>query len=244
MPPLTRNGYSRLPSVEADMRAVWELSGPALAAAFRQGEEGAPEYLSAEALVFFIRRELSKGDRHTAEALFGNLVDRCMRAFRSLIRGVDDDVREDIQSDVLADLARLLLADDDVGDFLQCRFWLYLRRRTVTARAACLRSKRSLLLADDLGGGDDAGSAGGRTLEETALSPEDRMILLDALSRLPPDLRELMVLRHYEGWRIGDEPVERADPADPSLAKRYGITARGIRKRLARAHAILNDGEN
>jgi RNA polymerase sigma factor (sigma-70 family) len=219
--------------------SVLPFTGTKLTAAFAQGEEGRPGHLAAEALVFFIRRELTKGGGHIAEALFGLLVERCLRAFRSMVRGVDEDGRDDIQAEVLADLTRLLLSGDDSGDFLQCRFWLYLRRRTVTARANWLRSKHSLLLSDDLIDEAGTGPAAENLVEDGDLSPEDRAILSNALARLPPDLRELVVLRHYEGWRVGDEPAERRQASDPSLAERYGITPRGVRKRLARAEALL-----
>lgn len=234
IPALTRNGYTRTERAEADIRKAWSLRGCDLAAAFVTDEKDTT-HLSVEALVFFIRRELTAGDQRSAEALFSLLVARAEKALRSMIRGVDDDARYDIQADVLADLTRLILADDDSGDFLQSRFWLYLRRRATTARATWLRSRWSF---------DDHRAADENADEEAAIasqeiSPEDRAVMVDALNRLPPELRELVVLKHYEGWRVGDETREQDQPAEPTLAERYGITPRGVRKRLAKAEAML-----
>lgn len=240
-PPLTRNGYTRTARAERDIVDLRTLHAGELANAFRLPDDPAGGGRSTEALVHFVRREALGGDRRTAEALFALLVERVGRQLRGAIRGVDEDGRADIQGEVLADMARLILAEDDSGDFLQSRFWLYLRRRTATARADWLRARARLLLADDLPR-DESGAeplvADG--IASGDLSPEDSAILADALGRLPPELRELVVLRHYEGWRLGDEASERRADGDPTLAERYGITPRAVRKRLARAEAILN----
>lgn len=235
IPALTRNGYTRTERTEADIRRAWSFEGHDLAAAFELADEQDPAYLCAEALVFFIRRQIQAKDQTSAEALFSTLVVRSEQALRSMVRGVDEDARYDIQADVLADLTRLILADDDSGDFLQSRFWLYLRRRATTARANWFRSRWSF---------DDRRTESERTSDEENvasddISPEDRAVMLDALNRLPPELRELVVLRHYEGWRVGDETCEPSQAGEPTLAERYGITPRGVRKRLAKAKALL-----
>jgi hypothetical protein len=156
---------------------------------------------------------------------------------------LDEDARYEIQAEVLADMARLLLAKDDAGDFLEVRFWLYLRRKAITSRAALLRARRRLPLVDDLVGGDEEQASAILSVPSGDLSPEDRVLLKDGLARLPPELRELMILRYLEGWRVGDELPGRRDPNDPTLSERYAITPRAVRKRLARAEAFLTDSK-
>lgn len=231
---LTRNGYTRTPRAEADIRAAISLTDRQLAEVFAPTEDEST-HLCAEALVFFIREQLRKGERRRAERLFALLVARCQRALRTMIRGVSDDGRYDIQADVLTDLARLLLAADDSADFLEARFWLYLRRRAATARSAWLRSSRTYVLDDS----DDGRSGVEDKAISPDLSPEDLSVLRDALERLPPDLRELVILKHYEGWRVGDEGHARSNPAEPTLSEKYGITPRAVRKRLAKAKTLL-----
>lgn len=239
IPPLTRNGYTRTERVERHIRTLMELDGRELVAAFRSSDDEGG--YATEALVFFIRAAIGERERRTAEALFGVLVDRCQRRLRGAIRGVDEDVRAEIQAEVLADLTRLLLSGDDSADFLQSRFWLYLRRRTVTARSEWLRRRARMPLADDLAARRGEDEPPEPTIAGHDLSPEEMSILRDALGRLPPELRELVVLRHYAGWRVGDEGEVRGDAREPTLAERYGITPRAVRKRLARATALLNE---
>jgi DNA-directed RNA polymerase specialized sigma24 family protein len=241
VPPLTRNGYTRTDRAEHDIQELWHVSGEAVVAAFDGPGDEVAGGRSTEALVFFVRRAALTGERRIAEALFGHLVERVNVRLRGAIRGIDQDGRADIQAEILADITRLILSADDSGDFLQSRFWLYLRRRTITARAAWLKAKSEMLLEGDSRVVDDEGDfQEQRGLASNDLSPEDAAILADALERLPPELRELVVLRHYEGWRVGDEAPEQRSNSDPTLAERYGITPRAVRKRLVRAAAILN----
>lgn len=235
IPPLTRNGYTRPPRAEADILRALALRDRDLVAAFEDVNEQSAGHLSAEALVFFIRREFDGGAHRTAEALFSLLVDRAQRALRVTLRGVDEDARYDVQAEVLADMTRLILAQDDSGDFLQSRFWLYLRRKAATASAAWLRSRKAYVHEGDV----EAADRPEEQPDTGQLSPEEQAIIRDALGRLPPDLRELVVLRHYAGWRVGDETRNDDKEAAPTLAERYGITPRAVRKRLAKAEALL-----
>lgn len=237
IPSLTRNGYKRTPRANVDIAALLGLGREELVEQFRDADETHAGHRCVEALIFFIRKAVADGDRRLVEALFDYLIKRCQGYFRSALRGLDEEARADLQSEILADLTRLLLASDDSGDFLQSRFWLCLRRRTVTARAQWIKRERRMAPTESEGD-DDLPAI------ETAdidLSPEDRAILADALGRLPPELRELVILHHFEGWRIGDEPADRRDPEDPTLSELTGITPRGVRKRLARAKAMLAD---
>lgn len=235
IPALTRNGYTRPARAEADIRRASALRDRELVAAFSISDEQHPDHLTAESLVFFIRRELSAGDPKTAEGLFTHLITRSQQVLRSMLRGVDEEARYDVQAEVLADLTRLILSKNDSGDFLQTRFWLYLRRRASTASAAWLRDRRVYVQEDDA---DSADRPDEQPVTDE-LSPEDKALVRDSLRRLPLDLRELVVLRHYEGWRVGDETQRDEKGTEPTLAERYGITPRAVRKRLAKAEALL-----
>lgn len=242
VPPLTRNGYNRTARTEADIRAIHGHSAANLVQQFRTCGEDDPGGRTTEALVHFIRLHLARSDRRTAEALFNCLIERCQRRLRGAIRGVSEDARADIQATILEDMVRLLLAEDDGADFLECRFWLYLKRRMVSARFAWLRAHFRSPLVEDLG--PDTGGPGLDDRQvSNDLSPEDMAVLADALDRLPVHLRELMVLRHYAGWKVGDETGTAGATGEPTLTDRYGITPRAIRKRLAKAAAILNEDQ-
>ena len=152
VPPLTRNGYTRTSKAEADILALRELPARALVRAFETKDENDPSYRCPEALVFFIRRAVLQGDRAIVDALFSVLLRRCQPFFRTAVRGLDEDARADVQAEVISDMVRLLTAKDDGGDFLQTRFWLYLRRKTVTARSDWMRRRQRMPLVGDLAG--------------------------------------------------------------------------------------------
>jgi hypothetical protein len=234
------NRYQRFPSTEADIRALLNLSAPERIAAFAEPNADYDGYRVSEALVFFIRRALTESDNRTVSALFAHLIKRCQLYFRRSIRGFDEDTRQAIQDDVLQTLITTILKPDDSADYLECRFWHYMKRRVITALAAAVkRRERAESLLDDCREDED-GPSGSTVLSiaDHSLSPEQLVLIEDGLSVLPPELRELYILRFKEEWPVGDERVQ-SNPDDPTLADRYGITPRAIRKRLAKAEAIL-----
>ncbi len=148
-------------------------------------------------------------------------------------------MREDVIASVEEGLTQLLLRDDDSSDFLQLSFWLYLKRRTVVATSSEIRTRRRMVLQCDLM--EDPYDPPSRVEEvvDYSASPETLMLIKDGLATLPPALRELFVLRYMSGWRIGDESRIGPELEDPTLATRYGITPRAVRRRLKKAEEIL-----
>ncbi|MBJ7410400.1 MAG: sigma-70 family RNA polymerase sigma factor [Phenylobacterium sp.] len=200
--------------------------------------EDDPRHLGAEALVFFIRRADQAGHRSLCDALFRILIDRCNVYFRGKIRGLMPDEREDVQQAVLARLVELLFAGDDRGDFAQVRFWSLLDARTTTEiMKVRTRQRRAVSLDDPLPGEGD-GSALGQ-LEAPQLSPEALAELSDVLGKLDPQLRTVFLMRHQLGMAIGKERREDEDPADPSIALHFQVSARTVGKWLAKAEAAL-----
>jgi DNA-directed RNA polymerase specialized sigma24 family protein len=240
-PPLTRNGYTRSERTEREIRALLHPASANLAAAFAELRDGHEGYRTTEALVFFIRRAVRAEDQQMVRRLFTILVERCQLYFRGAIRGFHDaDTRMDIQQDVLAGVTRLLVQKNDKADFLESRFWLHLARRVASASKKVRDQMRTELLAADLVGADGEESL--TVLDRVAdhqLGADDLAILKAGLETLPEDLRELFVLRHYEGWQIDNERGTTREPGHPTLAEYYGVTPRAIHKRLAKAATLL-----
>lgn len=238
-PPLSR--YSRTEKTTADIRHLKFCDPKALADAFAESDENAAGYRSAEALIYFILAAIERGDTRCVETLFKHLRARCLAYMRSWVRGVaNDEDRLEIQSRVFEQMTRRIVQGGPSCDFLQARFWRYLKLRTLSAigEFKTLRSKERLL--DDLTAGDDSDNDSRiDQIRAGALSPEDRLLIADALQALPPDLRETYVLRHYAGWRVGDERKDDADPNDPTLMEYFGLSRRAIDKRLAKAESLL-----
>lgn len=240
IPPLTRNGYTRLPETEADIRASLHLSSAALVAAFSEAQEGYEGYRKTEALIFFIRRAHRMGDKRALEGLFGHLIKRCQAYFRSAIRGFDQDARQDIQNDIIAATARLLIDPSDAADFLESLFWVYLERKTKTARGLANRRRfRAPLIGDMSADEGDEGDLLAAQQHEQFFALQDAEKVRDGLAILPADLRELLVLRFFEGWQIGNERSKGTRPSVPTLADKYQCSTKTIHNRLAKAKDLL-----
>lgn len=240
LPPLTLNGYTRLPKTEADIRDLLALAPANVLAAFGETDETATAYRNSEALVFFLRRAHLRGAASFRDALFGLLTERCQRYFRSAVRGFDPATREDVQQEILTDLARLVLAMDNSGDFLEARFLTYLKRETAQACGKMRkRLGRAPLIADmvDDAEGEDVFVANHR--HEQDLAEADRARVREAVEALPHPLRELVLLRYFAGWQIGDERKVARDDQCVTLAKKYGVTPRTIQNWLGKAYAQM-----
>jgi DNA-directed RNA polymerase specialized sigma24 family protein len=240
LPPLTRNGYTRLPKTEADIRDLLSLASAAVRLAFIEADETVPGYRNSEALVFFVRRAHRRGEDAVRNGLFGLLTERCQRYFRGAVRGFDPETRKDIQQEVLADLARLTLARENSGDFLESRFLTYLKRETARACGRMrLRFHRAPLIGDMVedAKAEDVFLANHR--HEQQLAEVDRARVREAVEALQQPLRELVLLRYFAGWQIGDERNVARDDERVTLAKKYGVTPRTIQNWLGKAYAEM-----
>lgn len=240
LPPLTRNGYTRLPATEADIRALLDQAPEQLAAAFAVAEEGQPGFRSSESLVFFIRRLHRRAETQARDRLFDLLVARCQLFFRGAIRGMSAQDRMDIQQEVLADLAKLLLAKDDSGDFLESRFLTYLKRETARARGIVRkRHHRAPLIGDIAGDGESEDAFIANQRHEQMLIEQDAEHVRRAADGLSANLRELIMLRYFAGWQIGDERSAKQADNQMTLARKYDVTPRTIHNWLAKAYALM-----
>jgi DNA-directed RNA polymerase specialized sigma24 family protein len=249
--PLTRGSCKRLPATERQIADAVALA-PAMLIERAQGrEESSPDFLSAEALVFFIRRAVRTGDIKTRDALFRQLFERCMPYFRGQFRGFARETREDLQGDVMKKVVEDLFAADDHGDFMQVRFWKYLDNKRIDACRTAFRHSDDMESLDT-GFSGESESEGRTRLEKAAddrLSPEQLAILSEGLAKLPARLRHVFLLRHYVGMQVGSD-----DPADDAgdkltIARQFGCSGRTIRNWLKEADKLLagfrekNDGE-
>ncbi len=242
IPPLTRNGYQRRPETEVDIRALLGLRGAALLDGFRESRPEAAGYRKTEALIFFLRRALVEEDDRTVRGLFRILYDRCRQLLRNQIRGFNDDMREEILARFYEKLTELLLRDDDICDFMQHSFGRVLRLRTLSVIEQVVAEQQRLPLIDDLRAESGEQDERSRidTIADGGLSAEQHMLIRDSLARLPEDMRELVILRYLDGWRVGDDRGTAGEAAgEPTLAELYRITPRAVRKRLAKADALL-----
>lgn len=240
--PLTRRGCRRQPATQKQIEAAAGLDTATLIERAQQRETDAADYLSAEALVYFIRRADRRGDRKTRDALIRELLqERCTPFFRGQFRGFSREDRKDLQGEVLCKVVEDLLAKDDSGDFMQDRFWLYLKRRAIDASRKVFRHSEDTESLDTgySGDGESEGHTKLEVLADKKLTPEELAVMSQALGKLPPRLRHVFLLRHYVGMQIGSDNPGTDEGGEMTLARHFSCTGRTIRNWLKEADALL-----
>lgn len=239
--PLTRRRYKRLPATQRQIEAAAGLDARALIERARQRDKDAADYMSAEALVYFIRHSDGNDDKTTRDALFRELLERCIPFFRGKFRGFEKDVQEDLQGEVQRKLVEDLLAPGNTGDFMQVRFWKYLERKTIDACRTAFRHEDDLESLDTgySGDGESEGLSKLETLADKGLTPEQLTELSQGLARLPVRLRHVFLLRHYVGMKIGADDPATDGEGEVTLARHFKCTGRTIHNRLKEANHLL-----
>jgi hypothetical protein len=178
--PLTRRGYKRLPAIERQIAEAGILDATALLARAQQRNEAEPAYLAPETLVHFVRRADRDGHQKLRDDLFRELFERCKPFFRGQFRAFDKSTREDLQQGVLTKVVEAILARDDRADFLEARFWKYLKARAIDASRSVFAHNDRVESLDTRYSGD--GESEGRTKLESqvdeSLSPEKLAMVL------------------------------------------------------------------
>ena len=249
--PLTRLNYKRAPAVERQIADGLNVEPEVLIERVRARNSSGQSCVSAEALVYFIRRAVLNNETTIRDALFRELFERCVSYFRGQFRGFAHEVREDMQGEVMLKITEDIFAQDDRGDYMQVRFWKYLQRRCIDACRAQTRylEKNVSLESGQLRG---EGNAGLRRLEkkfDSQLSPEEFVMISEALEQLPSRLRRVFLLRHYVGLKIGSDRLRGAKGQELSIAAHFGRSGRTIRNWLREANRLLamfqemHDGE-
>lgn len=239
--PLTRCNYKRLSATQKQIESASNLDPPTLIHRTHERDHNHPDHLSAEALVYFIRQADRDGDGKTREVLFRELLERCTPFFRGKFRGFGVERREDLQGEVLKKVVEDILAPDDRGDFMQVRFWKYLENKVIDAiRVATRQSEDAVSLDESNSGKDESeGLTRHETIGDERLSPEAFATIQQGLSKLPPKLRKVFLLRHYVGMKIGGDSADEDDPEEPTIARHFGCTGRTIRNWLKEAGKLL-----
>lgn len=240
--PLTRRGYKRLPETERQIVEAAVLDAKALLARAQHRDEAEPGYLAAETLVHFIRRADRNNDRKLRDDLFRELFERCKPFFRGQFRAFDRTIREDLDQEVLKKVVEAILAPDDRADFLEVRFWSYMKARAIDACRSMFAKTDDMESLDT--GYSGQGESEGRTRLESQvdgrLSPEKLAMLSEGLAKLPPKLRRVFLLRHAVGLAIGSDEPDGDPPGDKlTLAQHFGCTGRTIRSWLKKADDLL-----
>jgi RNA polymerase sigma factor (sigma-70 family) len=244
--PLTRRThdtgalYERSPEVEAQLRHALTLEEAELMEALRHDYKS-DAHIKDEALCYLIRERLRDGLHESANAFAEILLRRHDGTIKRRVARarVEELHREDCGGEItIRLLTELFDTDSDRSDFAQVRFGLYFEKLSY----AVINSFRRLQQREGQGEtivstqDDDAREFDwlDTLADEHALSAENRAIMREALSLLPKDLRQVYVLRYFNGWQ-----VEADSTSKPSISRYLGVTSRTVRNRLREAEAIL-----
>ena len=239
--PLTRRGYERLPGVDRQIADAASLDTFVLVKRAQQRDPSAPEFLSPETLVYFIRRAIRNEDLRIRDELFRELLERCNPHFRGKFRGFGREDREDLQGEVQRMLIEDLFAENARGDFMEVRFWAYLERKCIDAIRKASRHTEDVesLETGRSGTGDSDGRAKLEQAVDRRLSPEELAMISKGLELLPPHLRHVFLLRHYFGMKIGPDNLSESHRSELTIAGEVGRTGRTIRNWLKEADRLL-----
>jgi RNA polymerase sigma factor (sigma-70 family) len=233
--------YERLPEVETQVRRTLALEEEALIEAIQHSYGESPTHLKDEVLCYLIHERLRDGHQESANAVTEVLLRRHARTIRSRIGrgGVERRHREDCAGEIVSQLLiELFDTDSDRSDFAQVRFGLYFKRLSYGVirrfRELQQRERQAESVTSTQGDRTEEIDLLDTLADERALSAEDRALTRDALAHLPDDLREVFLLRYFEGWQ-----TESNSPTEPSISRYLNVTPRTVRNRLRDAEASL-----
>ena len=239
--PLTRGNYKRLPAVEGQIADALTLEPEMLLKRAQQRDETAPDFLSAETLVYFIRQAIQNNDIKVRDTLFRELLERCKPHFSGKFRGFGREDREDLQGEVMKRIVEDLFAPDDRDDFMQVRFWKYLENKCIDACRTAMRHTDAIesLDAGYSGDGEIEGQSRLEKVVASGLLPEELAMISEGLAELPLRLRRIFLLRHYVGMKIGPDKSVEATGDELTIAKQFSCSGRTIRNKLKEADDLL-----
>ena len=144
-----------------------------------------------------------------------------------------------------------LFAADDRADFMQVRFWSYLENKSIDAcRKACRHTDDTESLDTNYSNnGVSEGQTRLKKVVDPRLLPEELAMISEGLAKLPPHLRQVFLLRHYVGMKIGSDNSDEVEGDEPTIAAHFRCSGRTIRNRLKEADRLLasfrekHDGE-
>lgn len=239
--PLTRRSsegelYIRPPEVESQIKSALLLDRTSFLEKACIQDRNLKDFLKEECLVYMIRHYHDLGDREMVSNLFKELMSRCVEFIhkhqKSLGQRAEDAFRE-----VIANLTdKLLDLESDRGDFFQARFWLGLKRLTLTEFNKQIREmkkeEKTFSLSNQKEGPNGPEMA--IEIQDESMSQEEIAMCKEGLAVLKYPYNEVFILRYYSGW-----PIDSNDPDKVTLSSHFKVTPRTIRNWLNKAEETL-----
>lgn len=238
--PLTRTDKNnqplrRPPRVEAEISEAltWDMEKILSRASLPETHE---EGMGSECMVHLIRQDLDTPGNPLVELLLPILLERCSANLRFTVKGFREPTLGNVREEILSRLGMLLIDRTNSADFFEVRFSLAMARLRIDCCHKYKRSEDHLVYGDDdtqemvsEAGDHDAHSL--PTLGKTPLDPEQSYCLKQALSRLEPQERQILLLHRIGGVAIAG--------GTQNLVTMMGLSERTIRNRLRSAEQTL-----
>jgi len=238
--------YTRTKEVERQIRFALILSDEEIIANAKITDSDSNNYLQEESLVFLIKQSYKERNFFLYNELFTILLERIKKFVGFHLRGLETNIKEDAFTVVSERLIKYILLDDGIGDYLQVRFWPWLKLRVIDVyrnfKRSNKRDRRFLEPEAYLERDPDIPTEIEERLPATqpnitgnhSSSVEEEILLKDALNNLDPQLRLLFYLYHHDHWQIDSK-----DEDCQTLCKFFGVTDRTIRNWLKKAEDEL-----
>jgi hypothetical protein len=234
--------YFRRDKVEAEIQALVEISAPELERRAGLWQAKDPEFVSPEALLYFVRNTDPGTHR---EKLTEKLLIRLARRVLSVANSGGDTLsltRMNIREEVRDHFVDLLLSDrkqyDDRLDYYEVNFNSAVAADRLDANARHWKHENRTVELETEDGvvSTTVESAAGEydPFDADELDKKDYRLLLDeAIDSLPEFQRRIVVMWHQ------DIPIESNDPSAESISKVLGKSEKTIRTHRDKAFASL-----
>ncbi len=190
-----------------------------------------PNFVSEEALVYFVRDLHLCGRSAEAGDLIGLLEERCRKRVARTLTGwsqLSATQRDDCYNDLISQMFVALISLEPKDEFWEVRFWHCLDWKLSNIAQKYHTIAQNEFVPDAIVTED------GRSYDYMSnvtaparLTPEQQALVQEALRILSPEQRLVFILFHYEQW------------TQDEIAKHAKVTDRTVRNRLESAEKRL-----
>lgn len=238
--PLTHKGkdqkvYQRRKEVTDQLEGLRESSEESLVARIKIEREDSPGSIKSESLVFLYKI-------HSQSEIGAAIWDTLFLRIRSLIGKLGRNYSipqweyEDYVQEVNFRVIEKISSDSDEGDYAQVSFGPFVLGLASNYLRKFSKNRDKSQITDSIDEPyEDSESGPSRiVLGSDERSPEDRLLMSEAIRSLDGTLRETWLLYHEMGFQI-----ESKDPAEKTIANHFRVTGRTVRNRLREADERL-----
>lgn len=239
--------YRRPPEIEAWIEKLETVESTTRLLQFDGISRKRPEYVPTEALIHFLRRAWSEGERTQFEKIFRILLKRVDRSLHSAISDARMDgaaeIRDEVRNRFVVLITKDCTSQPGLLDFFEVRF----DKAMVGIRTSVLRKSGPSTIkikTVPLGGHEDDDLEVSAEVETAAAEflsgdpqkiddPAFRSVLFAAIDRLPPDQKQVI------GLLLKGIPIDAKEQDAMTIARILQCDERTVRNRRDRACKAL-----